>query len=338
MMLLKRKIKSPSNWLMILGMVISLFAFTDGIDLYYKVKYTISEANSFRYLNEYRLTLNDHEVDILAIAADLPGNITADELLVYLDADEGYYSAEMVIKQEEDFSFPVNIIDPEGDVILGEIKKQYCYDREGHSYVLIDGKEFKVAGFVPYTDSDLLLGKLMIIYRKGKTDRYLSNCRSFMCGSNSALIDNAIDTVRMKYRNSININRIFTADINTGSTEYREFQYMVIAFFAMAIDVIISEYWVILREREILIKRLFGFSKKRIVISIYMDMLINDLAAFIIVFGIRAGRRFAGESILLFGKVPITWIMIYMVLSTIIIGMIPAYKASGFMLSKGLGD
>ena len=65
MIKLKRRVCSPSNWLMIIGIAVSLVAFIDGVDLYYRLKYAQAEANDYRYLYEYRITINDPEVDII---------------------------------------------------------------------------------------------------------------------------------------------------------------------------------------------------------------------------------------------------------------------------------
>ena len=338
MIKLWRKLKSPSNWLMVIGIAVSFFAFTDGIELFYRVKYALSEANSFRYLHEYRVIINDPEEDILEIVNDLPGNVVDDDMLVYLDADGSYYMAELVLQQKEEFPYPVRITDTDGDVIVGEVKETFCFKKENQDYICIDGKEKRVAGVVPLGKSDVLKAKLLIFYKAGLTDEYVNSNKPLFCGSNGEDTEENIARIRKKYGNTLTISRITDIGVSTGSSEYREIQYMIIAFFAMVNSAVISEYWIIVREREIRIKRLLGFSGKKIVLSLYFEMLQNVTFSFLIVYVIRMIRIVSGEQISLLGEMPFLAVVLYMVFSLLFIGAVPAILSANFTLSKGLGE
>lgn len=341
---MKNIFRHYSTWLLLVGVIVSLFAFLNGADIYQRIKYALAEVNNYTYKNSYTVYLA--EIDDMREAINelrnLDGNVVITDNLIYHDATGYYGFVTYVVKQDEDLAYPVKYISNKGNVILGEGLREYCYQNEDSELaIMLDGKEQIVSGFFVNGYSDILDGQIFLELDDDNIDSLLGMLDSVNIeyGSNASDIDTSFNTYYQaaKEKYSIFYDQNSEKHIEVGNDVAGERFYMTIALFAMINCIVISEFWIMRRKEEILIRKLWGFSDQKLFGLMYREMLtVSGIAVAInllikVVLFIVNGK---GTGEMLLQKVFLA--LAFMLVSSFIMVAVPVHHASKYRISDGL--
>ena len=338
---LKNNIKSHSGILLIIGVLLSIIALINGVELYDKVKWAMQEVNEYRYPYEYSINISGYKSlsEMRGYIADmLEGNVMIENLLVYMDDLKLYAKCEVVLSIKEDLPFPVRIISENGDVIIGSGKKDICYERENEVYIRFNGEEHVVRGYAEGGVSDILDSKMMIFYNGNIPDEIMQggNTCELLFGTSNSDSDEQVDRLFMENKYSISAQNKPIAYVSTGDMNANINFNMILCLFSVVNCIIISEFWIMRREREIIIRKICGISSFSIFRLLYVDMLTN---AFISM-GIFAVIRIS-QMVIEGVKMDVTlryfpMCVVFVFIVSFVLVIVPVKKAGSFRMSRGL--
>lgn len=341
---MKKVFRHYSTWLLLVGVTVSLFAFLNGADVYQRVQYALAEINQYQYKNSYNIYISEIEnmEEVIQELNLLDGNVVITDQHIYLNATGYYRLVNLVVKQDEDYPYPVDYITNKTGLILGTDLKEYCYKNGNSDLVIkINGTEQIVAGFIGSGYSDYLDGQILMGLDNRNVNELLGtqDMVSVEYGSNKADADagfNAVyDVMREKY--NITYEKNTGKYIEVGDDAAGEQFYMVIALFAMINCVVISEFWILRRKDEMLVRKLWGFTNVRLFGLMYREMfMVSGVATGInllvrLIFHI-VNKNESGE---MFIQKLLTAV-IFMIISSFIMVLVPVHHASKYRLSDGL--
>ncbi|MGN0514857.1 MAG: ABC transporter permease [Lachnospiraceae bacterium] len=342
---MKKIFRHYSSWLLLVGIAVSFTAAVNGRQVYERMEKARMELNEYKYLNNYIISISGID-NIQEIAEDieiLEGNVSIVDNDLYINDADIYQRTEILIKQDEDLPYPVREVSGSRGVVIGKSIEQYCYSKdEGKAqYIVIDGREYQVEGYVESTYSDVLNGKVILKTDNPKEISCLANADTLVLNYGSYSMD-AEDCVRGfsnqfgdKY--SIYYEKESDKYIEIGSANAEEEFYMTITLFAMINCVVISEFWIMRRKQEIIIRKLWGYGNIRLFWILYREMLI--------IAGLAVGISIVLQNVAaLFNPYTygFSWLrrvifsLIFIVVSAFVVVIIPLHKASHYRISEGL--
>lgn len=342
---MKKIFRHYSSWLLLVGIAVSFTAAVNGRQVYERMEKARMELNEYKYLNNYIISISGID-NIQEIAEDieiLKGNVSIVDNDLYINDADIYQRTEILIKQDEDLPYPVREVSGSRGVVIGKSIEQYCYSKdEGKAqYIVIDGREYQVEGYVESTYSDVLNGKVILKTDNPKEISCLANADTLVLNYGSYSMD-AEDCVRGfsnqfgdKY--SIYYEKESDKYIEIGSANAEEEFYMTITLFAMINCVVISEFWIMRRKQEIIIRKLWGYGNIRLFWILYREMLI--------IAGLAVGISIVLQNVAaLFNPYTygFSWLrrvifsLIFIVVSAFVVVIIPLHKASHYRISEGL--
>lgn len=330
-----------STILLMFGVMISFIAFMNGAAIYRQIQYSLAEVNEYQYKYAYTLSISDvtDVQELLQELQEIKGNIVLSDSL-YLDADNMYHDAEIIIKKQEEFPYPVTIDNKDGVVILGSELQKLCYEEGGTKRIDIAGQPMVVAGEASSEKSGFLSNKLILEPDSDIVKQYLERSQScsLECGSNASDIVSSVEAFYKKNYQKYDIyyERQDGKYIEIGSEYNDESFYMVIALFAVVNCISISEFWILRRRKEMIIRKLCGFSNMRLFRLLYGQMLWICGVAVVL----------AGSLQLLISSINATYIQIswsrlglsiaFLLVMAFIMVALPVYKASHYRVDRGV--
>lgn len=348
---MRRTMRHCSSWLLLLGIAVSFFAFLNGADLYQSVQNALAEANDFRYKNSYSIQVAEiHDADkLLNQIKEMKGNIFMDNLLVKIDREGEYHLAEILLKQDEKLPYPFlygnnNFESDKMQVIIGKALTKDCFTKQNDEkrYICIDEKEYEVIGVIGSEDSDILDGKLIFQLNADTLDTYISrqDIFSFQYGTNASDINQNITQLYEKLSPECDLyfEKDASAYIEVGSDSEDEKFYWLICVFSIINCVVISEFWIIRRKQEIVIRKLWGYSNWKLFLTLYREMLLIAFLAVSMIWIIQPvmvslGGRTAGVG---FSLHKLLYSAIFIFISAWLIVLVPIHNVSQYTPCKGL--
>lgn len=350
---MKQIMRHYSTWLLIVGVAVSFFGFLNGTDIYQNVKAALAEADGYRYSNAYVINIRNKN-DLPGLADKLKmleGNVCISDADLYIN-DTGYYHlADIMIKQDEElpYSFLEGGADYSPDrhqVMLGSGMEKCCYKKDGSdkSYIRINGIEFEVVGILGSKSGNTLDYKVIVTCN----DEFLLECMKGMDMITISYGSNKSDTeasVTNFYRsvyadNEISYKRDTEQNISSGSDDEeleKNFSWLI-AVFAIINCIVISEFWILRRKQEIVIRKIWGYSNFKIFKMLYMEMVFVSLIG---VFAVWIGRIIADivvsgspDLALMTGR--LIYSLIFIFIASLVIVLLPIYKVSMYRPSEEL--
>lgn len=333
---MKGLFRHASTWLLLIGIAVSFFAFFNAAAIYQQVEYAVSEVNSYNYKYMYSVSLwetEDREA-VIARLKELPGNIVVTGMYVYLDAQEQYQACEILLRQSEPLPYPVKIINEAGELYIGRSLQEQCISEDGKLYMTIDGKKCPVAGIVESRKTDVLNYTLLFLEHSemaemsGQAGAFLLECNSNREDMQAAVSDFCRD-MHAEYHS------ISERYIEVGSQNADEKFYNAIAFFAIINCVVISEFWILRRKKEVLIRKIFGYSNLKLFCLFYRQML---CIASVSVLGVLLPEiiiSYVTRTAISIDMQKVIVSAIFVVLASLVLVATPVYKASKFTIDKG---
>ncbi|MGN0160317.1 MAG: ABC transporter permease [Lachnospiraceae bacterium] len=342
---MKKIFRHYSSWLLFIGIAVSFTAAVNGKQVYERVEKALMELNEYKYLNNYIINISgiDNIQEIVDDIEILNGNVSIAGNDIYINDADVYQHTEILIKQDVDMPYPVRKVSDSDGIILGKGMEQYCYSKDDGKaqYIVIDGKEYQVEGYIESTYSDALNGKVILRTDNPKEISCLENADTLVLNYGSYSVD-AEDCVRKfsgqfgeKY--SIYCEEESDKYVEVGSANAKEEFYKTITLFAMINCVVISEFWIMRRKQEIIIRKLWGYGNIRLFWILYREILI--------IAGLAVGMAIVLQNVAALFH-PYTygfqWMervifsLIFIVVSAVAVVIIPLYKASHYRASEGL--
>lgn len=329
-----------SSWLLLIGVAVSFFAFINASDIYRNVQIAAAEINEYKYKSMYSIYISNFSngEDLIEEIKQIPGNSVSVGNYLYLDNSDKYQETEIVVKLDENLAYPVEIIDSDGNVYIGKKLEDECYKKDGILYIDIEGKAYRVAGIISSNSTDVLNFKIVILNDLKLVESILENgSLTVECGSdlydlnspvNSFYNDNGTDAY-------IDINSISTRYIEVGSENADQEFYMVISLFSIINCIVISEFWILRRKKEIIIRKIFGFTNKKLFFYIYKQIVSISAAAVVIVLLMEKIIDVIGLIDYSVSLRKTILAGVFVIISSLIVTVIPVMKASDFQIEDG---
>ena len=279
-----------STLFIMIGIMVSFFAFLNGMDLFWCVKAAINEANEFRYESEIVIRVSDHpnNKELLKKLEDIPGNIKFAEYLVYLDKEKNYHLSDIIIKQDEDIMYPLvkGRFPKSGskkEVTIGKEILPYCTEKEGEQYLEIEGEEYLVVGIVGGAVSNALDGKVILSYNSLDSvlqNRILNQGEwEILCSSNQQDLEphvkqfcsRCLSQDKPYYMDYEALEQRQKMDVKTTS-ESGSF-YWAICGFAIVNCIVVSEFWILRRKQEMLVRKIWGYTNFQIFLLMFKELI-----------------------------------------------------------------
>lgn len=331
-----------SSILLFLGIVVSYIAFMNGISIYCEINHAAAEINEYKYKNSYYVGVSEikDRNKIIKAMENIEGNVGITGIVANInDADE-YHEGEIIFKQSEDLPYTVDYINEQGEVIIGEDLKKWVYEKDNQKYICLDGISRTIAGYVKSDKSEILNYKLIFTPNSNVLDLYLDENEylTLECASNNSSIKESV--VAFYYENA-DIAEIFYEEddnsyIEVGSENDNEKFYIIISLFSIVNCIVISEFWILRRKKEIHIRKLVGFSNMKIFSMLYKNILTIELPAIAVAMVLQGIINiFSGNKFILLNE-RIAYSLVFVIGSSLLIVLWPTVKLNKFTVSSGM--
>ena len=291
----------------ILGQLIVYFTVFGALNIYNRAFQKEEDKIKFQYANRIEMEISDNgKNDIISNCTEgvTSGNvILAGKIDAFFEEKKVSNRIEIIIKQNEDLNYEIadgRLPGTEGSdaskrqVALGRYQYKYAYEEDGKKYVTFDGEKYEVVGIIGNKGSDYLDYKIVF-----NINSIGENLLNNICNQNSYTIEigsnvtDINDSYKTIYENILKRSSRAMIDSyslkgngeNTiSSTLYKEkFSVNILVYvFCLLNCMLISEFLIIQRKKEIAIRRTYGFSNARIVLGIMRDVSVLCLASFVI--------------------------------------------------------
>lgn len=331
-----------STILLMIGIMVSFIAFMNGTDIYRQIKYAQAEVNDYQYRYTYTLSISKIKNldEILDAVSEFEANVTLTSYSAYLDADSGYHITDILLKKADDFIYPVDIIDENGSVIIGKGLQDLCYEDDGKTFIKVNGGQRLVKGITSARKSSLLDYKLIIESDAQDIRNYIHEGQGleFECASTDLKLSEDILRFYEKYHDKCDIlySKINEKYVDVGSEYSDEQFYMLIALFAVINCVSLSEFWIMRRRKEIVIRKLCGFSNARLFRLLYGQMLAICGCAVVAAFVVQVAATFINGDYIQVSPARIATAVVFLIVMALLIVALPIYKAAHYRIDKGV--
>lgn len=354
----KRLFRYPiSTIYIILGLLVAFMALFDGVNIYSQVLGKANDDGQYNYKYAMYLQIDTQgggKNNIKDLISDRKVNVKICNFAVWPEGSEGMTYMDIVLTNNEKEKYVLkegrlpddaeikareNVISV-GDSYLSNLTQ----DNEGNRFITINGSRYKVVGIMDNNISPAFSANLVTFYECLSDDMKQKILNSphldLMIESDSEDVYPVCKQIKANI-----LKRDPQAVIEGYKVDYKEQQaeaakrqlaqspvniYFLIYFFAIINCIIVSEFWIEQRKREIAIRKAFGMSNLQIIGMLFREMLgISCFAAILcvflqIIFSKLIGNVFniyIGAS---FGDVLIMIAMI--VVTSLAVILVPVYK------------
>lgn len=349
----------------ILGQLLVYFTIFGALNIYNKAFQKEEDRVRFQYSNRISLEITDNsKKDVITNCSEgvADGNvILAGKTNVFFEEKKSSNRIEIILKQNEDINYELvegrlpgsryDDIDKK-IVALGRYQYKYAYEEDGKKYVTFDGEKYEVVGVIGNKDSDYLDYKI-VFYIGSIGDNMLKNIReqyayTIEIGSNSKDINNSYKII---YKNIMKESRYALIESKSekgegastiNSTLYKEkFSVNILVYiFCLLNCMLISEFLIIQRKKEIAIRSTYGFSNIRILIKITGDVSVLCLTSFVVFIAIYMFLKIVKHNFLTisFNKLTLITVLLINVISIVLTIVYPAFIVSKIQPAVALKD
>lgn len=263
-----------------------------GISIYSNIYAENMEKNNYKYTFETTAFTNDNitDDDYIKKLQSADCNVKIINFSGYSDAEKTTTLTDIIINSyEENYPFieggMENIKKGERNVILGIANKEYIYQKDGEDYFDIFGEAYKVCGYISSEKSVSFDYKIIVDY-DGIGDVLKQRIAdSSQMGIELILESNKRDTdeifYTLTYELGLGLLRTESEVFLASTGIYNEKVYcIIIYFFCFVCIYTVLQYYLKNRQKEIVIRKINGFSKKKIIVLLYKNIFINFIAAY----------------------------------------------------------
>lgn len=282
-----------SSGLMIVGIIISFICFFNCMNLYHLLVMQSKEIDDYQYKERLSGTYQNmgEEVSFGDYFTADKGIIRIQEATLYRNFVSAPGLADVLLSQNEPLIYPV----VEGKipvtdkgincptVILGRGHLQGVSYKNNTMYYELEGVKCQVCAVIGSEGSDIFDYKI-ILYYNGLNDEMrrridILSDFSFVIESNKDEVQDIMGNIQNQVHNCTS-----NVAIGTGFSGLNENQvgieedtsyYLIIFLFCIVNVILVSEYWVKRRYKEIAIRKIFGYSDAQVFKALHRDMILN---------------------------------------------------------------
>lgn len=338
--LMRSLFRDVSSWLLLIGIAVSFFGYLNADTIYQNVQQAMNEVNEYRYRYTYQVIVEkkSEEVELNVVAEEMPGTVIATADVVYMNKVDEYRQCEVLIKCGDPLPWPIEEQDSEGLIYIGNNLLKECEIVNGKMFLMINGESLPVKGVISSKKSDILNNKIVFLYEAVEYTGLNDNEQLILeIGSERYEYENELQRLVDKYSETMNIwyEKIDKKYISVGGADSDAKFFEVISIFAIINCIVISEFWILRRKREIIISRLFGYGTIKLIARLYGMILLITLFSVILVFAFQTAA-------VLF--VPMKWKLsghlilvsfVYLLISSFLLSVFPVWKAVRFKMGDG---
>ncbi len=291
----------------VIGQLIIYVSIFGALNIYNKAYQKEQDRLKFQYKNRIEMSIAKmNKKDIISQCTNgvlVANAVLSGKLDFYFGEKKTSNRAEVILMQNEATTYelvsgrlPGSIKDDYGKnvVALGRYQYQYAYQENGKAYVTFDNEKYEVVGVIGNKESDFQDYKVVFdINCVGQNLKNTINEQTnytINIGSNITKVNSSYEAI---YNNIVNINKntqIESKVLNSSGestvteTLYKEnFRVNVLVYvFCILNCMLMSEFWIIQRNKEIAIRRTYGFGKFRIIVGIIRDILMLCIVSLVI--------------------------------------------------------
>jgi len=335
---------------LIVGQLIMFGTIFGGLAIYNKAYDKETERIKSKYKNEIELTVTT--INYADIFSNMGYNITEGNVhiggkLAFSIADSGMnYLTEIIIKQNEPLPYkllsgrlPGTEAADKGKKLaaVGRDKLKFTREIDGKRYIFIGSEQYEVVGILGDENSDFWDYKLVLhidcagenLIKTMMEDRnytvYVSSNIADLNNSYTQVCSNIGSIEPQAKLSAKKINSLGDSTV-ISTLQKNNFKINLIVYaFCVVNSMIISEFLVIQRKKEIVIKKTFGMSNAKILKSFMADILSLTGLSFVLMCIVYA--IFHHHNLFFINNIYSFFAMIFVVLFVIICTMIyPIYK------------
>lgn len=286
-----------SGIFLIIGFVISFICFFNGMNLRRLIVNEGKEKRKYHYKSESNLTYYNPyaEYTTLDVLQADEGNVVLQDVWLYRNNTEETGLTEIICCQNEPMNYPVKegqlpLSDEEitiPTVILGIKLKNETKEMNGAYYYTIENRRYRVCAFIGSDRSDIFDYKV-ILYGKTMSQEIWEKINnqlgaSGIIGSNKNSVYSIIDelnTYASEEWSGVQIagSTLQTESIDSNYMDNSIYYYMILLFCCINM-ILVSEYWIKERYKEIAVRKMFGYTNRNIVVFLYKVLIKYALVA-----------------------------------------------------------
>lgn len=290
-----------SNLLLVTGFVVSFICYVNCINLYHLKITEKKESTKYQYINQMMLYCSnqtDEKFSLKLVFENLDGNLIVKGIGMYRDAVTAEGVTDVIVNQTEPLQYPVSEGKlPEDDaditqptIILGRAHKKDTILSKGRYYYEIEGIPFWVCAFIGSDSSDLFDYDVILYYKnmpnKIKNEIDYGESLQVLLGSNRKDTYPVYEEMRQR-ADEMDSHMLVMAQneehLTMGQSESASINYyFIIMLFCIVNSIIVSEYWIKRRYREIAIRELLGYSDIQIFFLLLKDMIKNIICSVLV--------------------------------------------------------
>lgn len=271
---------------MLVGYVISFFVIFNGVSMYLSFKDANDIVSKQRYKNTTVLELSEitfADVYVEALTM-LPCRVVLQDVMLFSDTEYIVRNVEVIIRDPESEEI--------GECMIGDALAQYLIHKDGKNYYSLEGTLYEIDKVIDGKGGDLsYLIRIPYDMLNEDTKDVLSQGLSF---TTTVLESNELDTSKCKKEleqllatngePGASLNTIYLEDNQELKSESKlGFYLCIFAYvFCMVNCIIVCEFWLFQRRKEIAVRRACHFNHKMIGRQLLIDMMKIILLAYVI--------------------------------------------------------
>lgn len=282
---------------LLIGFILGFLAVLNGISLfnYYINCKNDGQEYSYKYNSIITLSSTDEDVDIERIIKMDKYNISySDGLQVYVDKSKKFRLIDILFTNNETTEYKIidgrmpskkEIKSGKRVVAVGKSIKKYTYNKLGKRYIDINGYKYEVVGIISTSNSNIQDQTIVIYYncleQSLKKNINLSQINLLLSSNKYTINREYLDSYFKKDKITIFYNNSFAFEEYARDERVSSRLYFMLYFFAIINCIIITDFWISKKRRDILIKKAYGYDNCKIIINLSKEMSLLIMIAII---------------------------------------------------------
>lgn len=286
-----------SSIYIIIGMMIGFISLYNGMGIHEYIKKYINDINGNKYVYSARVYLGSTSIKKYLAGVDCIVRI--DGINAYIDEKDQNAMITIIVSspnEKTNYSMVEGRLPNEEEIqnhekvaAIGREKKDAVYYEDGIEYILIEGEKYRVTGIIGTKNSDAQDYLIVTYYDclgEKILERFDLDAYELVLESNYFDVEFDCQELSSNAAKDGIITEIspVTYDTVRLTSEETNSKYIYICLFGFSIVscVMITNFWIYQRKRDIAILRVLGYSRQMIIKKQAGEMLFHMAAAFII--------------------------------------------------------
>lgn len=262
---------------MLVGYILSFVVVFNGISIYLSARDALHVVKKYQYVYETEMEVaSDVPVQAYVEAAKgLSCNVAAKDVLLFSDEENVTKCVQVVLHSSEG--------EPQTGCVIGDALERYVVQRDGKRYYSLEGELYEVSEVIEGKDSELSF--LVSIPYEMLQEAALRAMEDHFMLAYISLESNVADTNEAKSQldaalsdltgNQIILRRIPLENEQEMDSESRLGLYLCVCAYIFCIVncIIVCEFWIFQRRKEIAVRRAYHFGDERIKKMLFLDMM-----------------------------------------------------------------